>query len=135
MNVSEDVLALPYSSGTTGLPKGVMLTTSNLVSNICQITRGDNMCVCNTIYSLLLLWYIYIYYCTRILFIHYHGYVYIYISVPVMFLFCRLSVSFFSSLHLWYCHTLILLHSIEQLVQAIVFGYNNKYIYNNHYNE
>jgi acyl-CoA synthetase (AMP-forming)/AMP-acid ligase II len=33
---AEDVVALPYSSGTTGLHKGVMLTHRNLVANICQ---------------------------------------------------------------------------------------------------
>ena len=32
----EDLVALPYSSGTTGLPKGVMLTHHNLVANLCQ---------------------------------------------------------------------------------------------------
>ncbi len=31
-----DVVVLPYSSGTTGLPKGVMLTHRNLVANLAQ---------------------------------------------------------------------------------------------------
>jgi acyl-CoA synthetase (AMP-forming)/AMP-acid ligase II len=32
-----DLAVLPYSSGTTGLPKGVMLTHHNLVANLCQL--------------------------------------------------------------------------------------------------
>ena len=35
---ANDLVLLPYSSGTTGLPKGVMLTHLNLVANICQGT-------------------------------------------------------------------------------------------------
>ena len=37
LDVGESVVALPYSSGTTGLPKGVMLTHRNLVANIGQL--------------------------------------------------------------------------------------------------
>ncbi|MEE8396817.1 MAG: 4-coumarate--CoA ligase family protein [bacterium] len=36
INPKEDLVVLPYSSGTTGLPKGVMLTHHNLVDNLCQ---------------------------------------------------------------------------------------------------
>lgn len=36
INAREDVAALLYSSGTTGLPKGVMLTHYNIVANILQ---------------------------------------------------------------------------------------------------
>ena len=36
VDAREDVMVLPYSSGTTGLPKGVMLTHYNLVANIVQ---------------------------------------------------------------------------------------------------
>ena len=37
VDVAGTVVALPYSSGTTGLPKGVMLTHRNLVANVCQL--------------------------------------------------------------------------------------------------
>src|SRR5258707_795664 len=37
----EDVVALPYSSGTTGLPKGVMLTHYNLVAMLSQMEAVD----------------------------------------------------------------------------------------------
>jgi acyl-CoA synthetase (AMP-forming)/AMP-acid ligase II len=36
INPREDLVVLPYSSGTTGLAKGVMLTHHNLVTNISQ---------------------------------------------------------------------------------------------------
>ncbi|KDP41905.1 hypothetical protein JCGZ_26923 [Jatropha curcas] len=39
---SDDVVALPYSSGTTGLPKGVMLTHKGLVASVAQQVDGEN---------------------------------------------------------------------------------------------
>ena len=40
---SDSVVALPYSSGTTGLSKGVMLTHHNLVANIAQVLSPTNI--------------------------------------------------------------------------------------------
>jgi len=37
INPREDLLVLPYSSGTSGLPKGVMLTHHNIVAQLCQL--------------------------------------------------------------------------------------------------
>ena len=54
----EDLVALPYSSGTTGLPKGVMLSQKNLVYNVCQelatarITFQDRMLVFVPLYHI-----------------------------------------------------------------------------------
>ncbi|KAG7578114.1 AMP-binding enzyme C-terminal domain [Arabidopsis thaliana x Arabidopsis arenosa] len=38
----DDVVALPFSSGTTGLPKGVMLTHKGLVTSVAQQVDGEN---------------------------------------------------------------------------------------------
>ncbi|AEE76479.1 4-coumarate:CoA ligase [Arabidopsis thaliana] len=38
----EDTVAMPYSSGTTGLPKGVMITHKGLVTSIAQKVDGEN---------------------------------------------------------------------------------------------
>jgi acyl-CoA synthetase (AMP-forming)/AMP-acid ligase II len=56
----EKLAALPYSSGTTGLPKGVMLSHYNLVANIYQLigpngtelSASDNISCCLPLYHI-----------------------------------------------------------------------------------
>jgi acyl-CoA synthetase (AMP-forming)/AMP-acid ligase II len=43
INAREDVAVLPYSSGTTGLPKGVMLTHYNIACNVKQSLAARNL--------------------------------------------------------------------------------------------
>ncbi len=43
IEAAKDLAVLPYSSGTTGLPKGVMLTHRNLVANILQTNTAMPM--------------------------------------------------------------------------------------------
>nr|KYP57452.1 4-coumarate--CoA ligase 2 [Cajanus cajan] len=38
----DDVVALPFSSGTSGLPKGVMISHKNLVTTVAQLVDGEN---------------------------------------------------------------------------------------------
>jgi acyl-CoA synthetase (AMP-forming)/AMP-acid ligase II len=55
----EDLVALPYSSGTTGLPKGVMLTHFNLVANLAQCSQTDSFHENYTVFSILPFFHIY----------------------------------------------------------------------------
>lgn len=59
INAREDLVALPYSSGTTGLPKGVMLTHYNLVSNLRQAEAVRIVAPDDTLLCLLPLYHIY----------------------------------------------------------------------------
>ena len=54
-----DVVALPYSSGTTGLPKGVMLSHRNLVANVLQATAVQAVEPGDTLAGVLPLFHIY----------------------------------------------------------------------------
>jgi long-chain acyl-CoA synthetase len=58
---AQTLAALPYSSGTTGLPKGVMLSHHNLVANVYQFlgTNGTPLTANDTMLCFLPLYHIY----------------------------------------------------------------------------
>src|SRR3954462_6053835 len=55
----DDLVALPYSSGTTGLPKGVMLTHRNVVANLCQVREVQPLTEDDTVIGVLPFFHIY----------------------------------------------------------------------------
>jgi acyl-CoA synthetase (AMP-forming)/AMP-acid ligase II len=55
----EDIVALPYSSGTTGVCKGVMLTHRNLVANLSQLRGSGHDLSDDTLVCVLPLFHIY----------------------------------------------------------------------------
>jgi acyl-CoA synthetase (AMP-forming)/AMP-acid ligase II len=59
INPREDLVALPFSSGTTGLPKGVMLTHRNLVANILQTQCAIGLSDTDTLLGALPFFHIY----------------------------------------------------------------------------
>src|SRR5881396_3589594 len=56
---ARDLAALPYSSGTTGFPKGVMLTHRNLVTNLVQTVAGHHVASDDRIIAVLPFFHIY----------------------------------------------------------------------------
>jgi acyl-CoA synthetase (AMP-forming)/AMP-acid ligase II len=59
INPREDVVALPYSSGTTGVAKGVMLTHYNMVANLYQLEEHDYTSERDTLLAVLPFFHIY----------------------------------------------------------------------------
>ena len=59
INPREDLAVLPYSSGTTGFPKGVMLTHRNLVSMLCQILANDALTEADTMICIVPMYHLY----------------------------------------------------------------------------
>ena len=58
-NTKEDLAALVYTSGTTGLPKGTMLTHYNMVSNVIQICQLFELSEIDVAMTVLPLYHIY----------------------------------------------------------------------------
>ncbi|MFL6231164.1 MAG: 4-coumarate--CoA ligase family protein [Pyrinomonadaceae bacterium] len=59
IDVHEDLVALPYSSGTTGESKGVMLTHYNIVANLRQIEGTGHCAGTDTLVCVLPMFHIY----------------------------------------------------------------------------
>ena len=59
INPREDLVALPYSSGTTGVAKGVMLTHYNMVANLYQLEQHDRTSERDTLIAILPFFHIY----------------------------------------------------------------------------
>jgi acyl-CoA synthetase (AMP-forming)/AMP-acid ligase II len=55
----QDLVVLPYSSGTTGFPKGVMLTHHNLVANLVQLEQHHHLSEDERIVAVLPFFHIY----------------------------------------------------------------------------
>jgi len=55
----DSVVALPYSSGTTGLSKGVMLTHRNLVANVAQVVGASGLAEHEVLIAVLPFFHIY----------------------------------------------------------------------------
>ncbi len=54
-----DVAVLPYSSGTTGFPKGVMLTHRNLVAMLCQLKASESSTLNDTMICVVPMYHLY----------------------------------------------------------------------------
>jgi len=59
VDLANDVVVIPYSSGTTGQPKGVMLTHRNLVANVCQAAAMSDIQPTDTAIAFLPFFHIY----------------------------------------------------------------------------